>query len=44
MISAVHGAGGDVLKLIGDGVLAIFTADDPAAACRSRCRRSRNFG
>ena len=32
VISAIHGAGGDVLKLIGDGVLAIFNADDPAAA------------
>lgn len=31
-ISAIHGAGGDVLKLIGDGVLAIFEAQDPAAA------------
>jgi adenylate cyclase len=31
-VSAIHGAGGDVLKLIGDGVLAIFEADDPAAA------------
>ena len=27
VISAVHEAGGDVLKLIGDGVLAIFTAE-----------------
>ena len=35
VITAVHGAGGDVLKLIGDGVLAIFAADDPAAASRS---------
>jgi adenylate cyclase len=35
VISAVHGAGGDVLKLIGDGVLAIFAADDPAAASSS---------
>ena len=35
VISAVYGAGGDVLKLIGDGVLAIFAADDPAAASRS---------
>jgi adenylate cyclase len=33
IISAVHDAGGDVLKLIGDGALAIFTADDPGAAC-----------
>lgn len=32
VISAVHGTGGDVLKLIGDGILAIFTHDDPAAA------------
>jgi adenylate cyclase len=31
IISAVHDAGGDVLKLIGDGTLAIFTADDPRA-------------
>jgi adenylate cyclase len=35
VISAIHGAGGDVLKLIGDGVLAIFNADDPAAASRA---------
>ena len=35
VISAVHEAGGDVLKLIGDGTLAIFKADDPARACRS---------
>ena len=27
-------AGGDVLKLIGDGTLAILTADAPATACR----------
>jgi adenylate cyclase len=38
VISAVHEAGGDVLKLIGDGVLAIFEADDPAQACRSALR------
>jgi adenylate cyclase len=35
VISAVQNAGGDVLKLIGDGTLAIFKADDPAEACRS---------
>jgi class 3 adenylate cyclase len=28
-----HEQGGDVLKLIGDGVLAIFTADDRGRAC-----------
>jgi adenylate cyclase len=33
VISAVHEAGGDVLKLIGDGTLAIFKADDPGHAC-----------
>ncbi|MBE7220222.1 MAG: adenylate/guanylate cyclase domain-containing protein [Caulobacteraceae bacterium] len=33
-ISAVDAAGGDVLKLIGDGILAIFKADDRAEACR----------
>ena len=33
VISSIHDAGGDVLKLIGDGVLAIFAADDPATAC-----------
>jgi adenylate cyclase len=33
IISSVHDAGGDVLKLIGDGTLAIFTADDPSASC-----------
>ena len=38
VISAVHDGGGDVLKLIGDGVLAIFEADDPAQACRSALR------
>ena len=34
VISAIHDAGGDVLKLIGDGTLAIFKADDPGEACR----------
>jgi len=35
VISAIQQTGGDVLKLIGDGTLAIFRADDPAAACAS---------
>ena len=30
---AIHEHGGDVLKLIGDGTLAIFTAEDPMYAC-----------
>ena len=33
VISAIHAHGGDVLKLIGDGILAIFSADDRARAC-----------
>jgi adenylate cyclase len=33
IVSAIHGQGGDVLKLIGDGVLAIFPAADREAAC-----------
>ena len=33
IISAIHWQGGDVLKLIGDGVLAIFPAADRQAAC-----------
>lgn len=33
VICAVHDAGGDGLKLMGDGTLAIFKADDPAEAC-----------
>ena len=35
VISAITENGGDVLKLIGDGTLAIFAADDPQAACHS---------
>ncbi len=34
IISAVHDVGGDVLKLIGDGILAIFNSDTQAEACR----------
>lgn len=34
VINAVQGHGGDVLKLIGDGVLAIFEGDDLAEGCR----------
>jgi adenylate cyclase len=35
VISAIYDNGGDVLKLIGDGILAILTADAAAEACRS---------
>ena len=33
IVSAIHEHGGDVLKLIGDGTLAIFTAEDRTRAC-----------
>ena len=38
VIGAVRTEGGEVLKLIGDGVLAIFRAEDPAEACRCALR------
>jgi adenylate cyclase len=38
VITAVRVAGGEVLKLIGDGVLAIFRADDAPQACRCALR------
>jgi adenylate cyclase len=34
VISAIHAQDGDVLKLIGDGILAIFTAEERQPACR----------
>ena len=37
-IAAIHEHGGDVLKLIGDGVLAIFRSDDNAHAVRCALR------
>jgi adenylate cyclase len=33
IVSAIHERGGDVLKLIGDGTLAIFAAEDRTHAC-----------
>src|ERR1700675_280002 len=37
-IDAIHDEGGDVLKLIGDGVLAMFTSQDTRAAERAALR------
>jgi adenylate cyclase len=34
IITSIHDAGGDVLKLIGDGTLAVFQAEDAQQACR----------
>ncbi|MGJ4944529.1 adenylate/guanylate cyclase domain-containing protein [Bradyrhizobium sp. HKCCYLS1011] len=42
-ITAIHDAGGDVLKLIGDGVLAIFTGSDIAEARRAALRAEHRF-
>src|ERR1700677_456433 len=42
-IDAVHEAGGGVVKLIGDGVLAMFTGDDMALAKRGALRAEHGF-
>ena len=38
VIAAIHEAGGDVLKLIGDGVLAIFADAEPEETCQRALR------
>ena len=43
VITAIHEAGGDVLKLIGDGTLALFRTDDPAEACRRALQAEANL-
>ena len=42
-IDAVHDAGGEVLKLIGDGVLAMFTSDNMGLAKRASLRAEHRF-
>jgi len=42
-IGAIHDEGGDVLKLMGDGVLAIFNEDDMDAARRAALRAENQF-
>jgi adenylate cyclase len=42
-IDAVHEAGGDVLKLIGDGVLAMFTGQDMAVARQAALQAEHRF-
>jgi adenylate cyclase len=42
VISAIHDGGGDVLKLIGDGTLAMFTGEDRSSACRAALAAARN--
>jgi adenylate cyclase len=41
VVSAIHENGGDVLKLIGDGVLAIFPAERPSNACAAALNAAR---
>jgi len=38
VVTAIHEASGDVLKLIGDAVLAVFHGDDAADGCRRALR------
>src|SRR5256886_14498965 len=42
-IDAIHDEGGDVLKLIGDGVLAMFTSQDMTSANRAALRAEHRF-
>src|ERR1700733_11906244 len=42
-IEAIHEAGGDVLKLIGDGVLAMFTGEDMTVARRAALSAEHRF-
>jgi len=42
-IDAIHDAGGEVLKLIGDGVLAMFTSENMANAKRAALRAEHKF-
>lgn len=42
-IDAIHEAGGEVLKLIGDGVLAMFTNENMAVAKRAALRAEHRF-
>jgi adenylate cyclase len=42
-IDAIHDEGGDVLKLIGDGMLAMFTGEDMALAKRAALRAEHRF-
>jgi adenylate cyclase len=42
-IDAIHDAGGDVLKLIGDGVCAMFTGEDMASARRAALSAEHGF-
>jgi adenylate cyclase len=35
IVHGLHAHGGQVLKFMGDGLLAVFTGDDEGAACRS---------
>jgi adenylate cyclase len=42
IVSAIDGAGGDVLKLVGDGILAVFTQDGMEASCGAALAAARD--
>ncbi len=42
VVTAIHQNSGDVLKLIGDGVLAIFPAEDRARACAAALKAAKD--
>ena len=42
ILSAIHDCGGDVLKLMGDGTLAIFTTVDRGGACHAALAAAEN--
>ncbi len=44
IVSAIHENGGDVLKLIGDGVLAIFPAHERRVACQAALSAAKAAG
>jgi adenylate cyclase len=41
IVSAIHKHSGDVLKLIGDGILAIFPVEDRARACKDALKAAK---
>ncbi|MFO1075568.1 MAG: adenylate/guanylate cyclase domain-containing protein [Geminicoccaceae bacterium] len=43
-ISSIHEVGGDVLKLIGDGTLAVFRAEDAGEGCRQALKAAKLAG
>lgn len=40
MVAAVHAQGGEVMKFVGDGMLAVFPSEDQSACCPYACHRA----